>query len=186
MGDILKPSSHRLFMNKRGSGSNVIDISARMPASKAFKSVGVLLSAIESGSITPDDKKMLLGKIREKINTLEAELAGDGKGLGARVQSYLRTMAGGREDELSGSGVDFRVPQRKLEINLAAGEAEKKSSTKKIERIISECKTLAQEDLVFLEKTLKKLRSSELDPPEISQLKSILGNNTYWRYLEAN
>ena len=171
-------------MNKRGS--NVLDISSRLPTAKAFKSVGVLLSEMGSGSIAPDDRKLLLSKMREKVRTLKAELDGDGTALRSRVVSYLRTMAGGREDELSGSGVDFRVPEKKIEISLEPGEADKKSASRKIDRIVAECTALAAEDLEFLESASKKVRTSSLDDSEIEQLRSVLENNTYWRFLEAN
>lgn len=171
-------------MNKRGS--NVVDITARLPRSNSFKSVGVLLSAVQSGSISSDDKRLLLAKIREKIKTLKQELDSDGKGLDARVRSYLLTIAGGQEDELSGSGVDFRVPERKLEISLAAGEADKKSASKKIERIVAACGELAAQDLEFLEAASTKLKTSELESADIERLKTVLEQNTYWRYLEAN
>ena len=152
----------------------------------SFESVSVLLSTIGSRTLDQQEAKQLCEAISAKIDYLETDLEKDAAVLRRGVESYVHTMAGGRQDELSGSGVHFRNMSSKSEVILESGEADRAEAKGKIDAIVEGCVAAARDDMKFLKSALKNIKEDRtLNDADLSKLKDILQGNTYWRFLEA-
>lgn len=159
----------------RTKEAKVIPFPKRQQPPPRFDSVSVLISSFEA--------RELAGMISAKAEALERDLADDAKALKEGVTSFVVTMAGGRQDELSGAGVRFKSPSS--EIILKSGEADDPASKVKIDAILDGCLTAARDDLALLKRAQKMKDPSSLSPDDLARLKDILEKNTYWRFLEA-
>ena len=126
--------------------------------------------------------------IIKKIDSLEKDLGNNACNLRKAVDSFVRTIAGTRKDELSGTGVELRNTSNSKEVlvHLENGEAAKEEANGKIERIIRECINTASEDVLFLKDISEKLQqNSALSQEEVSRLKGIIKENSYWRFIDV-
>lgn len=167
--------------------SNVIPFPKKKPRAPPFEEVSVLLSSLESRKLEAGEAKELGRAMDAKIGMLEGDLAKNGKALRDAVESYVRTMASDRPDELAGSGIAFmdrKEPKRVL-VGLESGEASRKGSEKKIDAIVEGCSEAAKEDLAFLKEAAAKVKGERrLPADQLSRLKEILERNSYWRLLQ--
>ncbi len=169
---------------KEAKEAKVIPFPGRKRQAPRFDSVSVLISSAEAGGPDKAGARELAESVSLKAESLESDLANDGKALKEGVVSYLVTMAGGRQDELSGAGVRFKGPSS--EVVLKSGEADDPGSKGKIDAIVEGCMAAAKDDLEFLRRTLKSLKDPQpLPGKDAARLKDILEKNTYWRFLEA-
>lgn len=147
----------------------------------------VLLSELEHGGQSRTMLRELAVQIRAKVSFLETQLADDAKNLRAGLQSFLKTMASSRKDELSGSGVDFRDPSdpTRVAVRLVNGETDTPAAQSKIDDIIDSCVEVANSDVEFMRGILVSIRDKGSIPKDqFTQLKAILENNSYWRFVE--
>lgn len=147
--------------------------------------VGSLLSEIEHGGTSITQMRELSASIRSKIAYLESKLAHDAKTLRQDVQSFLVAMASSRKDELSGSGINFKDPTdpAKIAVRLESGETDSSEAQPKIDLIIAGCIEVANTDLAFL-RTVSLKQGRTISADQLSKLRDILENNTYWRFIE--
>ncbi len=165
-------------MNRRGS--TVTGPGERRAAVRSFGSLRVLLSEIESRTPTKEENQVLIAEVSEKLKKLDSDLDEKGKQLRAHVASYVQTIAGGREDELSGMGLIF--DDGKTTVVFEAGESD--NAEEKISTVVEACLKVAQDDRKFLQGILSELEKNSLSESKVSKLSEILSNNTYWRFLE--
>jgi len=165
-------------MNRRGSKIN--DLPERRANMRSFGSLRVLLSEIESRTPTKEENLLLIEEVSAKIRKLDSDLDGNGKELRRHVTSYVQTIAGSRDDELSGMGLVF--DDGKTNVVFEAGDAD--NAKEKISTVIEACLAAAQKDRSFLKEILSELEANSLPEEKVPKLREILGNNTYWRFLE--
>ncbi|MCI0504166.1 hypothetical protein L0Y65_05665 [Candidatus Micrarchaeota archaeon] len=172
--------------------SNVIDLTKRRkekkmpPAPRPFAKVAAHLASLEKKEGNSEDRAVVSEEVAKMADALEGELENGGSALKARVEGHLRTMASGAPDPISPMGVEFRSPASGKTITLGDGETAKPGAEKKIESIILECVTVAKSDLALLKKAQSALEAGrEPDADTLKNLKSILGGNSYWRFIRT-
>ena len=97
-----------MAFNRSGPPSLRLITGGKSPDASLLR-VEVLLSEIEHGGTSRAQIRELSDSIKSKIAFLESRLAHDRKALREDLQSFLVVMASSRKDELSGSGVVFRM-----------------------------------------------------------------------------
>jgi hypothetical protein len=94
-------------------------------------------------------------------------------------------MAGGAPGPISPQGIEFSDPATGVIITLGDGESVKPGAEKKMDAIVEGCMAAAKSDLAFLKHALSSLESGkDLSAEELAALQSILGGNTYWRFMK--
>jgi hypothetical protein len=150
-----------------------------------FERIAVLISSLAERRLAKSERVELGAAISSKIDYLEQNLAGNASGLVRAVESFVRAIAGDREDVISGTGIVFRNGSSE-EIRLKNGEAAKESAKEKIERIIEGSAKAAQDDLIFLKQALETIRESGVLPEnDLIKLREVIENNTYWRFIDV-
>lgn len=165
-------------MNRRGY--TVTGLAERRDSMRSFGSLRVLLSEMKYRTPTKEENLLLIEEVSEKIRKLDSDLDKKGEQLRAHVKSHVETIAGSREDELSGMGLIF--DDGKTRIVFEAGEAD--TTGDKISNVVEACLKVAESDRKFLKEILPQLESNSLPGDKVPKLGEILGNNTYWRFLE--
>jgi hypothetical protein len=168
--------------------SNVINFPAKKRPAGRFDSIEVLISSLRRGPLEKAENRQLCDAISEKIRTLEGDLADDANILRRAVDSFVKTMASAKPGELSGFGVEYydRSDPKRVLVSLANGESDRKEGERKISMIVDGSVRNARADLEFLKKCLAKLEKGQTLPEaELEDLRGILLQNSYWRFVEA-
>ncbi len=165
-------------MNRRGSTAT--GLAERRDSVRSFGSLRVLLSEMKSRTPTKEENLVLIEEVSAKLKKLDSDLDENGKQLRRHVTSYVQTIAGSRDDEFSGMGIIFN--DGKTTIVFDAGESD--HAEEKISAVIEACLKAAQDDRKFLMEVLPGLEGNSLPEDKVPKLGEILGNNTYWRFLE--
>jgi len=169
--------------------ADVIDISRRYKGKRpdaGFPAKGPSAKPFFVRKAHAQSSEDLAESISAVIARLEHDLKDDARHLRGHVEGHVRSIASGKQDELSGMGLLFEIPESKVRIELADGESKKPGAEKKITAIVDACVKAAKSDLAALKEAQSAMeKKGSLAGAQLDGIAPILDRGTYWRYFQT-